>query len=251
MFRHKLIGLGAAAFLVLATTMPAQADRAVFAFTHLGGEVKTLDVVTNLSSYMLTALTPLDFLPFVADGAGWYDETGLHSASNPNYVAGILELISGPVEHRNYFAFGGIGSLAPGETISSATLNLTNPDCPTCGYISPNPTETYTLWDVATDPFTLVLDSPSGPGGVAVYTDLGSGVSYGSRVMSAADNGTVVSIALNAAGLAYIFGNIETGIVFGGAMDTTAPIPEPTTMLLLGSGLVGLAAWKRRQPKNG
>jgi hypothetical protein len=69
--------------------------------------------------------------------------------------------------------------------------------------------------------------------------------------MSAADNGTLVSIALNAAGLSYLAGNIETGIAFGGAVDTTAPIPEPTTMLLLGSGLVGLAAWKRRQPKNG
>lgn len=248
MFRHKLIGIGAAALLVLATTIPAQADpsHAVFAYTF-GGETKTLDVVTTLGSFTLTALDP------VFDGAagsGWYDQTGFHDDLNPNYIAGICgsddSCFGDNLDRHNYMVFGG-ASLG-GATILSATLNLTNPSCPSCGYQSANATETFTLWDVTTELFALMAPNV---GAVGTYADLGSGVSLGSKVMSAADNGTLVSIALNAAGLAYLSANIETATAFGGAVDTTAPIPEPTTMLLLGSGLVGLAAWKRRQSKNG
>ena len=42
-----------------------------------------------------------------------------------------------------------------------------------------------------------------------------------------------------------IAGGLGLGSAISGATLTVDPIPEPTTMLLFGSGLIGLAAWRR------
>jgi hypothetical protein len=59
----------------------------------------------------------------------------------------------------------------------------------------------------------------AGTGGVAAYADLGSGVVYGSRTMTAADQGTVVEITLNPAAIAAL--NAATGSIgIGGSLTT-------------------------------
>ena len=64
-----------------------------------------------------------------------------------------------------------------------------------------------------------------------------------SNVTGAADFAAVQAVLFN-------FGDIdrEEEIVLNDI--STAPIPEPSTMLLFGSGLAGLAAWRYRKSKN-
>ena len=54
----------------------------------------------------------------------------------------------------------------------------------------------------------------------------------------------LTGVATNIGSLPKGFANIEFGPVTGSGV-----IPEPSTMLLLGSGLAGLVAWRMRKPK--
>ena len=203
---------------------------------------------------------------------GFYDETGAHFPALTNYVAGTD---STPVQtvHRNFMVFDltGIG------TILGAQLRLFNPgEDPFLGYISADASETYAVFDVSTDIPSLL----NGTGGVSAFDDLGDGTMYGSVAMSAADNGTFVEITLNgdaltalnsAAGL-FAFGGAVTTLsgaerefVFGFSgfsgdpadgdtqivLDTVNPVPEPGTLILLGSGFAGifLARYARRRKR--
>ncbi len=139
--------------------------------------------------------------------SGWWNSTGSHDAGNKNYVSGQ---ISGN-QYHDYFVFDLSGV---NQAITGATLQLTNPPG---GYSSPDPTETYSLFDVST-PVAALRDSGSGQTGI--FSDLGSGVSFGSQTVSAANNNSTVSVALNAAGVAAL--NAARGglAAVGGAVTT-------------------------------
>jgi hypothetical protein len=91
------------------------------------------------------------------------------------------------------------------------------------GYVSSDASETYELYDVTT-PLASLTDRT---GGVAAYTDLGSGTSYGSRAFSAADTGVApVTITLNAAALANLQAAAGARIGLGGALTTISGIAD-------------------------
>ena len=173
---------------------------------------------TTLSTLYLLLLSPLVSAQTVvisSTGSGWYNEAGFRGELN--YVVGDLK---GSCElcgrdYRNYFVFDLSSVVTP---IASAKLTLSVPNLPPpngVGYSSPDPSENYELHDVVT-PLASLLN---GSGGVAAHADLGSGIVYGSRTMTAADIGKIVEIELNTAGVAAL--NSASGqIGIGGSLTT-------------------------------
>lgn len=156
---------------------------------------------------------------------GWYDETGFSDPSIIAYIAGDFRgsgcQNSGcSADIRDFFVFNLSSVPAP---IASAKLALSVPPVVATppGYSSADPSENFELHDVTTSISALL----AGTGGVAAHTDLGSGIVYGNRSMSAADNGTVVEIPLNSAAVAAM--NASSGLFgMGGSITTLDSIPN-------------------------
>jgi large repetitive protein len=205
-----------------------------------------------------------------ADGAitlnaldtGWYDQTGSHDAEIKNYIAGRFENI----EYRDFAVFD-LSSLS--ETIVRAQLQLFNPGPPLPGYSSPKPFEIDNLFDVSTSVTNLRANQT---GRTDIFADLGTGIPYGAQSVSAADDGTVVRVNLNPAGLAALNAALGGQFALGGAittLDTTSAdeyifgfsngprtvqlvvtaVPEPASLVLMGTGLVAplVYDWRRRR----
>ena len=152
---------------------------------------------------------------------------------------------------------------------TSATLRLFNPEVSATlhGYVSPDPTETLNIYEVT----TTAADVTGNTAGLAGFDDLGSGQLYGTREVSALDNGTVVEVVLNDAAVAAMnsatglflvggaLGTIGTGdqYVFGFSMASFVPdhtrqlvldvtaVPEPSTVVFNAIGTLVLAAASR------
>lgn len=178
-----------------------------------------------------------------ASFTGWWDQTGSHSASNPNYIAGICGSSDGcfgnDTDHHNFFVFN-----IPSGTYSTATLRIYNPGVVNGdfadGYICPCGSLTYQSWDVTTGIADL---EATGSGQVGIYDDLASGILYGWVAVTAASDGTYVDITLNADALAAI--NAAAGAQW--AVGGNTVIPEPGTLTLLGTSLLAGAGLLRRK----
>jgi hypothetical protein len=187
--------------------------------------------------------------------SGWYKDYISSSWNNQSYLVGSLR-----DQYRNWFVF----DLSNVDmTIGSATLRAYNP---IEGYQSPDPTETWSLFDVTSDMTSLMSHNGTSWEDLAIYRDLGGGTNYGSTLVSAEDNGKFIEVTLNSnaitamnntlglfaiggrltslssTGYQYLFGqtgdNLQVEIVL-------EAVPEPTTLLLLGLG--GLVLRKRRK----
>ena len=112
------------------------------------------------------------------------------------------------VESRSYFVFDTTPLAGP---VSAATLRLWNPvGVPGFGgFLSPDPEETLTLFDVTTA--ASWLGDLGAPDAFGIWVDLGSGTPYGSVAVSEADEGRWVEVTLNEAGLAALNARIGTG----------------------------------------
>ncbi len=219
---------------------------------HKATVVSLTFLVLSFGSAMVARATPVTI---VAADTGWYQEDGHHSFTN--YIAS-----TGGLAQNNYFTFSLSGVSG---TITGATISIFNPVNGFFG--SPG---MYTLYDVVTPPSILIANN-SAAVGITIYNDLGSGTVFGSTNVSSADNGTVITISLNAAAIAAL--NATNGGVFaiGGAFSApsgsvvfgftgfdarnqlalqVSDVPEPSTLVLFCTGLVGLASRLRKRKSN-
>jgi len=214
--------LGAASFCFAGTS------QAIFAFSPSGSQ----QLILNGGDTVLDATN-----------TGWYDQTGF-SENAGNYIAGVCgssdACVGDNLDANDYFVFD-LSDVS--GAITSAELSIGNP---TSGYISPNPSETFNVWDVSTPISTLIA---SNTGQVGIYNDLGSGNLYGSTSVSLADDGNQVLVNLGAQALADIQAAEGNSFAVGGEVDP-AGVPEPTSMLLLGAGLAALMTVGRRLRTN-
>ena len=156
-----------------------------------------------------------------ATDRGWHSQSGIHVASNLNYLVGFSRTF---VEvHRNWYVFG-IPALGAGETFATATLRVFNPTVNMGGfdgYQSPNLTEDYTLYDYTGAITTLRANRTNGGAtGQNIFSDLGTGQTYGNRTFSNSDNGTFSLISLNAAALTALNASAGSLFALGGAVTT-------------------------------
>ncbi|MCC6125070.1 MAG: M36 family metallopeptidase, partial [Pirellulales bacterium] len=175
---------------------------------NLDGRQGVLGSISGNSSSSVT-LNAID--------SGWWNSTGGHTSSNKNYATGYGGTY--PYEYRSYFVF---DLTTVSQTIGTAQLNLFNPSN---GYISPDPAESYALFDVSTPIANL---QASGSGQTAIFDDLGTGMSFADKAISAANNGQMVPIILNSAGVAYLNALRGSKIGLGGALTTIGGTAQQT-----------------------
>ena len=212
--------------LVLAAPAAAQ-NHAIFGNTSNGAGAATLT---------LDGLTP-----FVAVDTGWLEDDGTHLPANSNYATGTL----GGHNYNSYFSFA-LGALSAASPYTTATLTIRNGDS------AGSAPFVLSLFDISATVADLTQGRPAGDAaGQALFTDLGSGTSYGTYTFNGPTTfGTQVVIPLNAAFLGRVNSGLLTNFSIGGTLTpsaVSAAVPEPATwgLMILGFGAVGFAMRRR------
>jgi len=231
---NKRVTLLVAAIALMVGVQAASASPYVFGFTSNDGSQM---LVLDGGDYVFDTSTS-QFDPGV-DNQGWWSTANANFDENSNYIVGAN---SGAI-YRNFFTFD-LTLFEGGAT--SGYLSLPRGDVNLAHTTGPLPV-LYTLWDVTTAADVLNANDGLNAG---IYSDLGTGVFYGSVLVSDLLTPDPLIVPLSPAAIAAI--NAGAGVGYfsiGGALDVEgAPeVPEPGTLLLLGSGLTAFALRRRRQ----
>lgn len=230
---------------------------------------KIMAAVIGLTVTMAFGLSESSANPIVVNSFdnGWYFSSGgaaSHTPTNTNIFTGR----SGSNIYHHFQAFD--LSAASGQFVTSATLTYVGGNG---GYASSDSSETVGWFDYTGDITSLL----AGTGGLAAHSDLASGASYGSAVVSGPGSMPAIVASLTAAALAdlnaaitsidqrFVIGAALTSLAGGGIQQILwsssvllpassltltfgAPpppppgVPAPGALALLGLGLFGLAA---------
>jgi len=188
---------------------------------------------------------------------GWISSNGFSLPTLQNYAAGKY----GFNTVRSYYVF----DLFDTTPLSGVALSI-----PGNGLISPQGTETLTLFDISPGNIPCLLAANCGVPG---YGDAGTGVEYGSLDISSGTGDQVIVFnfagrdAFNAAAGNSLFaiGAALTSLDGTGdevvnyqtrglgpypqaqLLEASPPVPVPPALWLFGSGLIGLAVFTRRR----
>lgn len=216
-----------------------------------------LAVVLSLAALACHAgtVTVNTYGPRLAGGPnhGWWSDEVANYDGNDNFATGFNSVYNS----RGFFSF----DLSELEITSLTGAVLELPQGLMTG-----PVDLF-LWDVTSDPAAVNANSGIN---AAIYADLGSGTEYGRLHIDLIGQTSLVSVELNAAGLAaleategfftigasapgeyLIFGNSEgmrPQLVLQGEVRV---IPEPPVAGMLTAGLVLLAVagtWRKAEP---
>jgi hypothetical protein len=188
-----------------------------------------------------------------AQDAGWYNQLGLHTSDNPNYIAGNVQYSIGAADYsyifHNFFVFD-LGNI--NEQITSATLQFHSYEVTGIG--------TYNLFDVLTPPEMLDMNTADS---VDIFNDLGTGTTFGSFDADPGKSFQTFQLTLNqsatnainsADGLFAIGGSFATNFtnsyIFGASENidqmklilntTSIEVPQPGSLALLVIGLFSI-----------
>jgi PEP-CTERM motif len=185
----------------------------------------------GFSSFTSTNNLNIDGSPYYNIDSGWINSNGVHQASNTNYYSGFFDC-GGTGICKNFFSFD--LTLLNTRTVNSATFTVFS-----YGISVPG---TYLIFGTNLDPSDV--NSANGYTSVPFYNRLTAGPLIGLISLTPGMSYTDVTITLDHQGLMWLKNHEGGGAVVGGEFQ---PIPEPGTLVLLGTGVLGLAGILRRK----
>ena len=147
------------------------------------------------------------------DNQGWWSDISPNTDSNDNYFTGHISDGDNSHTTRSFFTFDLSSLDLVGQEVTSATLRLRR-----FTPVSPDSQETIEFFDVSTPAAVLNDNVGLDP---AIYSDLGSGVSYGSFTVALRGvPSDIVSFDLNAGALADITDSVGEFFSIGGVLTS-------------------------------
>ena len=201
----------------------------LFGFTN---SHQVVSLVTNQGTF-LTSTNP--FNGRLNNNSGWWSvtEPNYNKVFADNYIVGT----AAQDVLNNFFTFSipvGIGIITSASISAPRGGDGGQPSTAGVPFY-------YLLFDVSTPAVNLTSFIGTS---AAIFNDLGSGVSYGSILVTDLTDPDPLVIPLDAAAIAAI--NSSKGSVFsiGG---TLSPVPEPGSAVLVGSALLALRLARRKR----
>ncbi|TKB75652.1 MAG: PEP-CTERM sorting domain-containing protein [Nitrospira sp.] len=224
MLKHILLGLGAASLLVVVTALPVQADNIVPLFTNrplLGHEVPTNLIVnvrgTDNNLYQWVWASPC---------AGTHDTSALEKSCGSDYVLPLGQ--ADPKPDPLVYLHHGFGIATDDDWNKSF----------------PDPTPGTALTDLDNEARRETLISVFTPDRFTVPASCAA--PYFSYAYNDCKVGNVFAGAIWKSPLALDDFRLSSGsqTFLVKQIGENGSVPEPSSLLLLGAGLLGLAAWR-------